>query len=428
MLAGLQAADPIMAMKKALSVNGSRLVVGGRQYDLKKFDRVVCVGAGKASGSMALALEQHLGPRLDGGLVSVKDRSGCPTQTIRLHEASHPVPDTRSVQAAREILTFVHSLTRRDLLFVLISGGASSLLAAPAPGLTLQDKKRTTSMLLRCGATIHEINVVRKHLSSIKGGQLASATSATIVSLVLSDVLGDDLATIGSGPTVPNPSTCLEAREILQHYQIWNRVSSAVRLHLEKGIKAHMADTTKRKAKKSARIHHEIIGNNRLTVEAIATQAKLEGLNPLVMTTTLEGEAREAGKMIGAIAREIHASGRPVFRPACVVWGGELTVTVRGNGKGGRAQELALSGAMQIVGLPKMYVVGFGTDGSDGPTEMAGALVDGQTVERAQKRSLNPIQALTNNDSYGFFEKVGGRIHTGATGTNVNDVYILLAL
>jgi glycerate 2-kinase len=426
--AGLQAADPIVAMRKSLSLKGSILRVGGRQYDLNTLDRILCVGAGKASGAMALALEQQLGARLSEGLVAVKDRSGCRTKKIRLLETSHPIPDTRSAQAAKEILTLVHSLTRRDLLIVLISGGASSLLAAPASGLTLQDKKQTTTLLLRSGAAIHEINAVRKHLSAIKGGQLASATSATIVSLVLSDVLGDDLATIGSGLTVPDPTTFQDAREILQHYQIWNHVPSAVRVHLDKGIKGQIADTPKHGASELARVHHEIIGNNHLTVEAIVNQAKLEGLTPMVMTTTLEGEAREAGKMIGAIAREIHASGRPVHRPACLVWGGELTVTVQGKGKGGRSQELALSAAILIAGLSKIYVAGFGTDGSDGPTDMAGALVDGRTVERAMKKSVSPMQALVNNDSYGFFKKIGGHIHSGATGTNVNDVYVLLAL
>ncbi len=426
--AGLHAANPILAVKKALSVKGGILQVGAHRYDLQDFDRIVCVGAGKASGMMAMALEHCLGSRITGGLVAVKEGAGCRTKTIQLVETSHPVPDARSVRAARHILTLVQSLTRRDLLLVAISGGASSLLAAPAPGLTLQDKKRATALLLRSGARIQEINTVRKHLSAIKGGRLVTATSATIISLVLSDVLDDDLATIGSGLTSPDLTTFQDARAVLQKYRLWARVSSSVRRHLEKGLEGHIADTPNPRAGAFARVHHQIIGNNRLTVDAIVRQAKAEGLHPLVLTTTLEGEAREAGQLIGAIAREIHASGQPIPRPACLVCGGEPTVTVRGNGKGGRAQELALSAAIRIAGLPNMYVAGFGTDGQDGPTDAAGAIVDGQTVARAHQKHLDPLRMLRDNASHTFFKKVGGHIISGPTGTNVNDVYLLLAL
>lgn len=426
--AGLQAADPVLAMKKAMAVHGNMLRVGRRQYNLKKFDRIVCVGAGKASGKMAMALEQQLGPRLSGGLVAVKDRSGCRTKTIQLVETSHPVPDTRSVHAAKRILSVAHSLTQKDLLIVLISGGASSLLATPAPDLTLTNKKHTTNLLLRCGATIQEINTVRKHLSGIKGGRLASATSAHIVTLLLSDVLGDDLSTIGSGPTAPDPTTFENARDILKKYRLWSKVSPAVRSHLGKGIKGLIADNPKPQASEVKRVHHAIIGNNHLTADAMRKQAKLEGLHPMLQTTTLEGEAHKIGNMIGTIAKTIQNSGKPVQRPGCIIWGGEPTVTVRGKGKGGRAQELLLSAAMKIAGLPNVYVVGFGTDGNDGPTDKAGAIVDGLTIDRAKKKSIDPLQKLHQNDSHGVFKRVGGHIHTGATGTNVNDVYVLLAL
>lgn len=426
--AGLHAADPMEAVKKALSIDGSMIRVGHRQYDLNKFDRIVCVGAGKASGKMAMALEQQLGARLSSGLVAIKDHSGCRTKKIQLLETSHPLPTNRSVQAAKRIVTLARSLTRRDLLVALISGGASSLLAAPALGLTLRDKKHTTSLLLRCGATIQEMNTVRKHLSAIKGGQLAASTSATIVSIVLSDVMGDDLATIGSGLTAPDPTTFQDARDILQKYQLWSKVPSPVRGHIEKGLCGRILDTPKPKSSVFARAHYVLVGNNRLAAEAIVQQAKSEGLNPLLLTTTLEGEACEVGSMIGAIAREIQSSGHPVRRPACLLWGGEPTVTVQGKGKGGRAQELVLSAATRIAGLSNMYVAGFGTDGRDGPTDMAGAIVDGRTIERALKKGLDPLHLLANKDSYEFFKKVHGHIHTGPTGTNVNDVYLLLAL
>ncbi len=375
-----------------------------------------------------MALEQQLGARLSGGLAAVKDRSGCRTKNIQLLETSHPLPTNRSVQAGRRMVTLAQSLTRRDLLLVLISGGASSLLAGPALGLTLRDKKHTTSLLLRCGATIQEMNTVRKHLSLIKGGQLAASTSATIVSLVLSDVVGDDLATIGSGLTAPDPTTFQDARDVLVRYGMWTKVLPAVRGHIQKGLDGRIIDTPKPKSSVFTRGHHALIGNNRLMAEAIIQQARVAGLNSLLLTTTLEGEASEVGHMIGAIAREIQSSGHPVPRPACLVWGGEPTVLVRGTGHGGRAQELVLSAAIRIAGLSNMYVAGFGTDGHDGPTDMAGAIVNGRTIDHAVKNGMDPLSMLANNDSYEFFKKVHGHIYTGPTGTNVNDVYLLLAL
>jgi len=209
---------------------------------------------------------------------------------------------------------------------------------------------------------------------------------------------------------------------------MWTKAPSAVRHHLEKGLDGYIVDTPKPKDAMFGRVHHELIGNNRLAVEAIVKQARIEGLHPLLLTTTLEGESREVGKMVGAFAREIQSSGHPVPRPACLVWGGEPTVTVGGVGQGGRAQELVLSAATRIAGLSNTYVAGFGTDGRDGPTDMAGAIVDGQNLERALQKGCDPLRALAKNDSYGFFQKIHGHIYTGVTGTNVNDVYILLAL
>ena len=426
--AGLEAANPTLAVKKVLSVEGSTLRVGEKEYGLNTFDRIMCVGAGKASGEMALALEHILGSRISGGYIAIKDIPEYRPKNIQLFDTSHPIPNTRSVQASKQILSLAQSLTQRDLLFVLISGGASSLIAAPAPGLSLNDKKLTTSLLLRCGATIQDINTVRKHLSAIKGGQLAASTSATIITLVLSDVLGDDLTTIGSGPTIPDPTTFQDAKEVLRQFHLLDHVPVAVKYHLEKGIHRHIPETPKIQDANGSRVHHQLIGNNQLSVEGIAKQAEIEGIHSMVVTNTLEGEAREVGKIFVAIAKKIQASAHPIPRPACLVWGGEPTVTVKGTGRGGRAQELVLSAAIQIAGLKKSYVAGFGTDGSDGPTDVAGAIVDGRTVKRAKKLHLDPQEVLSKNDSYKFFKKVGGHIHTGTTGTNVNDVYIHLAL
>jgi len=426
--AGLQAADPKEAVRKALQPKGQTLWVGTRRYNLTKFSRVICVGAGKASGNMALAVEQQLGHWLKGGMVIVKEGYGCRTSTIRIREAGHPFPDMRSQRAGKNILTLVRSLTRQDLLLCLLSGGASSLLIAPAPPLQLGDKQKTTRLLLRSGATIQEINVIRKHLSAIKGGRLAEATSATIIGLLLSDVLGDEVSTIGSGPISPDPSTFQEASMILHTYDLWDRIPQSVRDHLLRGQGGTVQETPKPGSPVFRRTYQHLVGNNRLTVDSLDKKAKGMGLHSVILATTLTGEAREAGKLVGAVAREVHLSGSPIRRPACLIWGGELTVTVRGTGKGGRAQEFALSAAQEIAGLPNVIVAGFGTDGTDGPTETAGAVVDGHTITRARQNKMIAAKILSRNDSYAFFKKVGGHIVTGPTGTNVNDIYLVLAL
>ncbi|UCE63687.1 MAG: glycerate kinase [Nitrospirota bacterium] len=426
--AGLQAADPKEAIRKALQRKGRMLQVGTRRYDLSKFNRVMCVGAGKASGSMAQAVEQQLGEWLEGGVVVVKEGYGCRTRTIQIRQAGHPTPDKSSERAGKEILSLVHSLTRDDLLLVILSGGASSLLVAPVQPIKLADKQQTTRLLLKSGASIDEINAVRKHLSAIKGGRLAEASSATIIGLLLSDVIGNEVSTIGSGPTVADPSTYQDARRILESYDLWNQIPHAVQIHLQQGSRGNVPETPKRGSRVFRQTYHRILGDNRLAVEGLVRKAKDIGIPSLILTTSLRGEARDAGKMVGATCREIHGYGRPIPRPACLIWGGELTVTVRGAGKGGRAQEFALSAAQEIAGLPNVFVAGFGTDGTDGPTEAAGAVVDGRTVARARPYRRDPAKILLQNDSYSFFKKVGGHIVTGPTGTNVNDIYLVLAL
>lgn len=427
--AGLQAADPETAVLRHVKRTGPLLTVGRQRYDLRDYDRVIAVGAGKASARMAAALEHRLGKRLTDGLVIVKYGHAVPTKTIRMLEAGHPIPDRAGQQATMRVRSLLGRLTSKDLLFVLLSGGASSLLPAPVPGVTLAEKRKTTERLLRCGASIQEVNTVRKHLSTIKGGRLVSATKARIVSLILSDVLGDDLGTIGSGPTAPDLSTYADACTILRRYRLWNKVPASVRAHLLNGHRGAEKETPKTGATLFRHVQNEIVGNNGAAVEAVAKAAKQAGLHPLILTTTLTGEAREAAKTFGAMAREIISSDRPVARPACVIAGGELTVTLRGKGRGGRAQEFALAAALEIAGLPDVWVAGFGTDGTDGPTEVAGAVVDGRTVLRARKKiGLDPSATLLRNDSYRFFTKLGGHLVAGPTGTNVNDFYLLIAL
>jgi glycerate 2-kinase len=426
--AGLSAVDPGAALRRTVKRTGSRLWIGGQRYDLPARSRVAAIGAGKASARMAAALEQAIGARLTGGLVVVKYGHVVPTRTIEVCEAGHPIPDWAGQKAAAGILTFIGALEADDLLFVLLSGGASSLLAAPAPGLTLLDKRKTTDLLLRSGATIHDINCVRKHLSAIKGGCLAAATKARIVSLILSDVQGDDLGTIGSGPTAPDPSTYGDACAVLKAYGIWDAVPSRVRAHLLDGKRGAHDETPKPGSALFRRVQNQIIGNNSKAVEAVESAARRAGLRPLVLTTSLTGEAKDVARVFGSIGRELAASNRPVGRPACVIAGGELTVTVRGQGKGGRAQEFALAAALEIAGIPGVWIAAAGTDGTDGATDAAGAVVDGETVARAARLGLDPRDALHRSDSYAFFKKVGGHIVTGPTGTNVNDLYLLLAL
>jgi glycerate 2-kinase len=425
--AALEAGDPQKAIRRTLVRKGKRLEVGGAAYDLTRFHRIVCVGAGKASGNLAIALEHILGGRLEDGLVIVKDGYGVPCQKIRLVEAAHPVPDRRGVNATRQILTLAHSLTRDDLLIVLLSGGASSLLCAPSPGLGLIDKQRTNRLLLQSGAPIHDINVVRKHLSAVKGGGLAVATKATVLTLMLSDVPEDDPATIGSGPTVPDPSTFQDAKDILMMHKIWSKVPSAVRRHLQNGLAGRIPETLKPTRSRSRRNRHVMLANNGTAREGIANAAGRLNLKTVMIPDFLQGEAKEIGDILGNIAADLIAFGNPVSPPVCLIVGGEPTVTVTGSGKGGRAQECVLAAALRLAGLRKVIVAGFGTDGTDGPTDVAGALVDGKTIERALRKGLDPAKVLCNHDSYHFFKKAGGHIITGPTGTNINDIYLIVA-
>lgn len=426
--AGLQAVDPYAAVCRQVRFRRGQLIIGSRRYPLATQQRLVVVGAGKASARMAQALERQVGARIDDGLVVVKYGHGAPTKKIRILEAGHPVPDEAGLQASRAMMALIGTLKSDDLLIVLLSGGASSLLPSPAAGITLKDKQLTTKLLLRSGATIQEMNAVRKHMSCVKGGQLAAATSARVASVILSDVIGNDLGTIGSGPTAPDLTTFQDAWMILERYDVTGKIPDSVRRHLEAGIKKILPETPKAGAALFRRVNNLIIGDNRAAVDAVAKTAKGQRLRTLVLSTTITGEARELAKFFGAIAREIAMHGRPMVRPCCVIVGGEPTVTIRGQGTGGRAQEFALAAALEIAGLPDVWVAGFATDGTDGPTSVAGAVADGRTVARAKLSKLDLSGALQDNDAYTFFERLHGHIVTGPTGTNVNDLYLLLAL
>jgi glycerate-2-kinase len=318
-------------------------------------------------------------------------------------------------------------LTSRDLLIVLLSGGASSLLAAPANGLTLADEQTVTNRLLRCGANIQEINTVRKHLSSVKGGRMSELTDATIVTLILSDVPGDDLSAIGSGPTVPDPSTYDEAVMILKRYRLWRSIPPRVRQHLSKGQQGYLAETPKPGSSMFRRVHHHLIGSNTVAVAAVRKAARASGLRTLVHTS-FTGNAAQAGVRFGRMARRLATSSRSQERPCCIVAGGETTVVVTGKGQGGRAQEFAVAAAREIAGLQRVWIAAIGTDGTDGPTDVAGAVVDENTFTRAKDRGIDLDAALARHDTYPALKRLGSHIVTGPTGTNVNDLYLLLVL
>jgi hydroxypyruvate reductase len=378
---------------------------------------------------MALAIEEILGDRLTDGVVNVKYGSTAPTRKIRLVQAGHPMPDEKSVAGATEILALAQRAGPRDLVICLISGGGSALMVMPVDGVSLTDKRRLTDALLRSGATINEMNAVRKHLSRIKGGNLVRAAQpAEVVTLAMSDVVGAPIDVIASGPTVPDTTTYQDAWRALENHALEEKVPPHVRQILERGLAGDLPETPKAGDPIFARTHNLVIGSNEIAARALIRRAEARGLHSLMLSNYVEGEAREVGIVLAAIAREIAASDEPIARPACVVCSGETTVTIRGRGRGGRNQELALAAALKIAGLKDVLVVGFATDGVDGPTDAAGAIAFGGTVERARALGLDPDHYLSDNDSYHFFERLGDLIQTGPTNTNVADLMFALVL
>jgi glycerate 2-kinase len=419
--------DPVEAINRHVAVKDHMLRIGERQLDLKDYDRILVVGAGKAGAPMAKAMENLLGNRIADGVVVIKDGHGLPLKKIKVCEASHPVPDARGVKATQKILSLVEKAGKRDLVICLISGGGSALLIAPVQGISLEDKQNATKRLLACGATIHEFNTVRKHLSRAKGGRLAQiAYPATVTSLILSDVVGDDLDVIASGPTVPDDSTFQDAVQILKGYGIWDQLPPAVRNHLEKGTAGQIEDTPKSDHAAFQKCSQVLVGTNLQALKAAGQHAQRLGYNHLILSSKVEGEAREVTKFYTAIAREVLSSQNPLKPPACVLAGGETTVTLTGDGRGGRNQEFALAAALSIEGLDDIVVLSGGTDGTDGPTDAAGAIADGASVARGLEKGLDPKDFLRRNDSYNFFQELGDLLITGPTRTNVMDIYMLL--
>lgn len=425
----LEAADAANAVRRHFARSESYLRAGELRFDLQNYDRISLVAIGKAAVPMGRAIEDVMGDDLDRELAITK--YGHASNSLRNCipiEAGHPVPDQAGEKAAQFIESLVRPLEARDLLIVAVSGGASALLPAPAFPVTLAAKQQTTELLLKAGANIRQLNAVRKHLSFLKGGRLAAlAYPATVLGLLLSDVIGDPLDVIGSGPIAPDSSTFAEAITVLKEFELLDQVPEVVRSRLERGAAGRIEETPKPGDPIFRNVHNIIVGSNQLALEAAASEARELGYRTLILSSSLEGETCEIASSQAQMLREIAASGRPISAPACILSGGETTVTVRGAGQGGRNQEFALAAAPGIAGLDNVAVLSAGTDGTDGPTDAAGAIATGRTIARAHQLGLSVAGHLANNDSYWFFEKLGDLIRTGPTGTNVMDIHVMLA-
>lgn len=417
--------NPAKLVNSKLSLQGSTLRVNGLSFDLDKFRNVYVVGGGKASGEMASALEQLLGKWITKGIVNVPKGNKPKTKCIVLHEASHPIPDQAGVEGATQMLKIAELAGEGDLLICLLSGGGSSLMPLPREGLTLKDKQELTQKLLKSGANINEINTVRKHLSAFKGGNLAKkAYPATVLSLIISDVVGDGLGDIASGPTAPDKSTFQEAVNVLKKYSIWENAPMSVRDILIQGQQGTIAETPKPNDVIFKKVNNVIIGSNQTVCKATQEFFEAQGTETHLLTSSLEGEARQVAATLATKIRKAIASKKPI----CLIAGGETTVTVTGKGVGGRNQELSLAAALQLKGVEGFVFASLSTDGVDGPTEAAGAIIDSDTLKRAELSGLNPEQFLLENDSYGFFSELEDLVLTGHTGTNVNDIVIMVIL
>ncbi len=425
--AAVAAVEPQAAVRRVMRRRGTLLRIGPHTYRLDRIRHIFVLGGGKAAAPMAAAVEAILGERITAGTVTVKYGYTLPLKRVALVEAGHPLPDAAGQRAAEEMLLLAGQARGDDLIICLISGGGSALLPAPVEGVTLEHKVHITDLLLRSGATIQEINTVRKHLSRIKGGRLAAAAApARVAVLVLSDVVGNPLDAIASGPAVPDPTTFEQALGIITRYGLEPRMPAGALHYLRGGAAGERPETPKPGEAAFTRVHTVVIGSNEHAARAAVAAARSRGYHTLLLTTFLEGEAREAARVLASIARGVQQNGLPVAPPACCVAGGETTVTVRGQGKGGRCQEFALSAALAISGRAHTVVAACGTDGTDGPTDAAGAIADGTTIARAAAAGLNPQRALENNDAYPFFATLGDLIVTGPTNTNVNDLYVAM--
>jgi glycerate 2-kinase len=431
--ASVNAVDPFEATLQHITRHENILTVDHRDLDLCAYQRVSIIGFGKASVPMAAAVCEQLDTVFTHGILLTKDGYATTPpgysfpKDIEVIEAGHPIPDQRGVAGTQKIIGLLECTNANDLVIFLISGGGSALLTSPAGEISLSNLQQTTAALLACGATIQEINCIRKHLDRVKGGQLARISKkATMLCLILSDVVGDPLDIIASGPTVPDPSTFQDAIDILAKFKLTEIMSAPVSSYLRAGVAGQIPETPKSSDPFFKNVQNVLVGNNRKAAEAACLQAKIEGFHSFILTNFLEGEARQVGKTVAAIAKQLALKNEPLTRPACLILGGETTVTVTGNGLGGRNQELALGCVETLAGLERVMVISLATDGGDGPTNAAGAVVSGETYSLAQSFGLDPAKFLAENDAYNFFSILSDLIVTGPTQTNVNDLVFIL--
>jgi len=426
-LAGVNAVQPGQKIKKHVRLENNRIFVDDRKFPLHDRTNIYVVGSGKASAAMAQALEEILGDRIHSGFIVTKYGHDLPLKKIAVREAGHPVPDENGEKAAEEMVALLSTVGENDIVFFLASGGGSALLALPVPGITLNDKILVTEALLRAGASIREINTVRKHLSAVKGGQLARiAYPATVITLMISDVVGNDPDIIASGPTVPDNSTFADGRAVLNRYNLGSLLPGSVLNRFKRGAAGELEETPKPGDPVFKRSRNILIASNLQAIEAAGSRAEELGYNTHVLSTEMEGDTRTASRIHTKAAAGICQNGRPVPPPACLISGGETTVFIRGNGKGGRNQEFVLAAAIAIDGRENTAVLSGGTDGTDGPTDAAGAFADGTTIRRAAALGMNAGEYLDNNDSYHFFKPLGDLVVTGPTHTNVMDLHVVL--
>jgi len=426
--ASISAVNPRIAVHRSLVRKGDSIHVGDRILDLNNYERIIVVGAGKASGAMAGAIEEVFSDRIGKGLIVVKYGYSSKLSVIRTKEASHPIPDKAGLLGAKQIVELLGECGEKDLVISLISGGGSALLPLPVDGISLDEKQKVTQVLLGCGASIHELNTVRKHLSVTKGGGLARrAFPATVINLMLSDVVGDDMDVIASGPFVPDRSQFADALNIIENYKISSQIPAKVLDYLKKGLKSESLETPKPGDHIFTKVINLIVGSNIFACKAASQRAKELGYNPLILSSMIEGNTTDVAYVHAGIAFEVTNSGNPVNRPACIISGGETTVVVKGNGLGGRNQEFALLCAKYISGQNKdIVILSGGTDGTDGPTDAAGGIVDPYTEQRGKEKGLDIDKSLDENDAYHYLDATGDLIKTGPTLTNVMDIHLIL--
>jgi glycerate 2-kinase len=422
--AAVEAVEPGEAVRRCVHREGQVLTVGGKPFDLSAYRRVCLLGIGKASVAMAETLGEILGADLADNLVITKHLPLVHQSAFNILTSSHPVPDERSLAAGERTIEFLSSLGSDDLLFCLLSGGGSALVAAPIEGISLADLGSLTAALLACGARIDEINCLRRRLDRVKGGgAVRLANGATVVSLILSDVVGNPLEAIASGPTAPDPTTRADALAVLEKYKLIQQIPASILPALSSS-----PETPKPDDPLFGKVQNILVGSNLLAAQAALKQAREEGFNPYLLRTDLQGEAREAAFELATFLRQAKKTGSPVPGPACILAGGETTVTVKGNGKGGRNTELALAAVSELADFPGVLLVALATDGEDGPTEAAGAVVTGESYRRAAGLDMHVGDFLGRNDSYTFFEGLDDLLKPGPTGTNVNDLVFLFCL